>query len=449
MLGLGLLLALALGESYELFPNGSVQYLAGQSGLECCFDQLLEVPSALLPTDSEFCFEEALLEETRLLEFYRNDSLPFWDFDLSADKAILRTDEQYPLHRRYLHITKQGIDFDHMSNMSALANSSVRANAYACGQLPRPRSSDKSDDVFCVASPQTQLPLVFQTRVPIATTEMIMVAGSALLLVTPPARARSLKSFPVVHALRYQSQLDFANSTAPVPAYFISLRVGDKITLPGYYSYRLVVLERDSRWVTYRTENNSMQQARGKAMDTFPVLLQPNALREQPVFFGMWALALWADDLFAFADHAPDRIKSPLLHVAQQRWGRASVRVGHADDVADLAPQAAEIQRYVSEECQAMKMVAKDLMLNDREQYKKELAKSAKEVRRLLLEQTQAKDDGEDYEAFYEFGMDLFEIVICESFNPVSLDTNPPPANVFSSAGIRPFLACYFSPKRL
>ncbi|KAH9259986.1 hypothetical protein BASA81_001747 [Batrachochytrium salamandrivorans] len=419
MIGLWLLLALTLGESYVLFPNGSVQYLEDQphTSLECCFDQLPEVPSLLLPTTSEFCFEEALLDEIMLLEFHRNDSLPFWDFDLSADKAILRTSEQYPFHRRYLHITKQAVDLTNFLNQSALANSSVRTTAYACGQLPGSPSLSKSDDVFCVVSPQTKLPLVFQTRVPIATTEIIMITGSALLLVTPPERVRSLKSFAVVHALRYQSQLDFTNSTT-VPAYFIPLNVGDKITLPSYYSYRLVVLEESSRWITYRTENNTMQHARTKAMETFPILLQPNALREQPVFFGMWALALWADDLFAFVGHAPDRIKSPLLQVAKQRWGQASVRVGHADDPADLALQAMEIQTYVTEECQAMKMVAKDLMLNDREQYKKELAKSSQKVRRLLRDQIQVKDDGKDSEAFYEFGMDLFEIAICLFSSP-------------------------------
>ena len=177
-----------------------------------------------------------------------------------------------------------------------------------------------------------------------------------------------------------------------------------------------------------RIQKADFWKTRMKLLSSVPELFRRNALSKQPLFFGLWSLAIYLDAFFAFSQHMKSRATAKDLHlIITNRWGRGSYRLGHADDPRDFGLDAAEIVQMVNEECNEMKVTPKDLMLTERNKLEEDLNLAGSQARRTLL-----KTVNHTNPIFLEMAVDHLEIVV---------------ETVLGGMAVRAFLECYLDQK--
>jgi hypothetical protein len=195
------------------------------------------------------------------------------------------------------------------------------------------------------------------------------VKGSLAVLVVPLANLSDIKPYPIVHPLHAHSSLDLTKTNpyvkANISVQLFEVAPGQRVRIPPMSPYRLIALEDKTVWVLSDVFSKAKEvlMAKHKAYTGLPKYLQPNALVDQPLFFGMWTLAIYNDVLLGVnAKNSTERVeqRESLTHLTQllvDRWGPWSPRLGHADDYRDYGMHAPEVIQNVVAECAEMKQV--------------------------------------------------------------------------------------------
>ena len=357
---------------------------------ECCYDWLQqETISGLNVTSGQFqkdIVDHAMESGFRL--FRRKDDLPFYaSYDFTTDQFNLRReDKKYNASKRFELVAMQTFE------ASVIPASSINFNSsrmFGSGESKAIAENLGTDASWVYGGGRG---VSFHSRYSIADVVIHVIKGSIGLVITPAENLTSLRPFPICHPLHDQSQKDFIRGKKgkdAVPAALIQRLVpGDRIGLAPLSSYRLIVLEDDTIWINSDTWSNStILAAKRVGLESLPKYLKPNALTGQPLFFGMWSLAIYSDTLLGFGQNRTHsrNTATELKQMVMDRWGRDSVHLGHADDFRDYGLEAVDVVESIEAECLEMKQTPKDLMLSERNDVEAALMDAALKTRMAFL----------------------------------------------------------------
>lgn len=283
------------------------------------------------------------------------------------------------------------------------------------------------------------VPVVMQSRISLAPLILSVDKGDIILLLTPAHNVSSLYLYPGIHPLRRQSMLDLTfpvNATynnknfAPIPLFVkpIIIKQGESIYIPPYWGFRIISKTSVSIIaLTNLLKHVIFEEQRVHAAKQLPSLFQQGALSNQPLFFGMWALAVYSDTFFEVEPKTRTSKYPIIFEMAKNRWLVIRNHRGFADDFTDPAEQAEAVSKNIIDECIEMMKHPKDAMIepSHRARMTNEIVSKAKQNKHTLNLACKAT-----VQVCLEMYFDHIEYAI---------------ANSLSAAGTRSFFKCYFN----
>jgi hypothetical protein len=367
----------------------------------------------------------------------------YFDCDTTTDRLQLRREiGEYDSAMRSKYLSRQiKVPSDFFDPNNITDHSKFLNRTVACTEWIR--VNDSKQGVACTFAVDTSL----QTRYSNAYSEVCSTRGSFYVFLTPPDNITNLSMYPSIHPLRYQSVLlldDFDHEASAkirgnvIPAIPVVLKSWNEknrcLGIPPYWGVRILygsgLREQDRSFELEYIEHtrSNFREAIITMSQKLPKMLQYGALENQPLWFGMWGLAVYIDNMFEL--EPKDRIDKAgqgFFRVVNQRWGLHNhFRRGYADDPLEPAPRAAEIEKDILDECNELVKTPKDLMLiaTDRERMMNELVDAAVDTRKYVYRVAAYRSA-----VAMEMLVDQAELAIAETLSP---------------AGLRPYFKCYW-----